>query len=160
MGRGTLRLLRSTFPAPLALACDRIFDCGRTDPSPAVFIACALFLGKLGCVAWVRGSLAWGGVLCACFDQPFLPLLPSPATEFSTAGEPTPAPPSSSLAPCSWVSLGVLLGCGVPWHGAGYFAPASINLSCPSCPRLRPNFRLRANRPQPRRLHRLRLVLG
>src|SRR5262249_22043601 len=56
MGRGILRLLRSTFPAPLVLACDRIFDRRRIDPWPAVFIALALRVHSFGCVAgacWV-----------------------------------------------------------------------------------------------------------
>src|SRR5262249_18326803 len=39
--RRGLRLLRSTCPAPLVLACDRIFDGRRNGPSP-VFIALAL----------------------------------------------------------------------------------------------------------------------
>src|SRR5262249_20667863 len=55
MGRGTLRLLRSTFPAPLVLACDRIFD------GSAVFIPLALRVHSFGWVGVARGSFAWAG---------------------------------------------------------------------------------------------------
>src|SRR5262245_46855754 len=85
----------------------RVADPGKGPGPPSSSLwPCAFTV--LGVLAVVRGSFTVGGVLCACFDQHFLPRPSSPATEFSPAGATAPAPLSSSLWPCAFTVLGVL----------------------------------------------------